>query len=63
MAYVDPSLPSFLPFLLFALFFLLRCLCLDQMDHGHRGDRLGERQPLPLLRQPSVALAGQLYAY
>lgn len=33
------------------------CLCLDQVDHGHRGDRLGERQPLPLLRQPSPTLA------
>ena len=31
----------------------------DQVDHGHRGDRLGERQPLPLLRQPSLAVAGK----
>ena len=30
----------------------------DQVVDGHRGYRLGERQPLPLLRQPRAAVAG-----
>lgn len=55
----DAVCRTFLRSFLASCAWVLLFVVTDQVDHGHRGDGLGERQPLPLLRQPSLALSGE----